>query len=432
MACIAGSPSGEGYSLRCVWPCFSQNVCRGTTVHLRVVNMANELKLQQQPAGLTSSNLSTRQVSAPAAKPEPAPDGSRGWAYRKTERREPAPLSDSDRARFAQENDRTTAEALSRQVGLTTRAAVEGTVGALNRLFDATIGAGVNAAIDGFNSAATASVPRLPSTTNALHLSLNEVGLPQPENAVERVVQNVASVMATASSVGGAALAVNALTTSPMVASVSAQFAAAPLATTLSTATGAGSAGVVREAGGGTGAQLAAAVIGAAVPAGIAVAATRQAASAGSVRPTAAVIEATGVRLGNLKLPVGAQVKLSAPGNPYMAMEGSFVHMPVEVRADALVFAGYRDRGLTIQVYSAKGAALSRFVTNSETPVTVPITALPRGSTMTIDLTGLSGRAHNPIYDAKPSQDFAQYSFSTNSNLSVTQTEAGLVITGSK
>lgn len=159
---------------------------------------------------------------------------------------------------------RSTIQEIGRQLGLTLRAGAQGAVtlpamlsdavtGVLNEGLDAALGEG-----QGF---------RFQKAQAALGKVMSAAGVPEPEGATERVVQDVGSAMTGAGTFvkGGQVAAESAR---PLVAAVGEKFAAGPGLQVASAATGSGAAGVVREEGGGAGAQMAAGIAGALVPGG--------------------------------------------------------------------------------------------------------------------------------------------------------------------
>ncbi|MFY3647030.1 glycoside hydrolase family 104 protein [Achromobacter xylosoxidans] len=154
---------------------------------------------------------------------------------------------------------------LGRQVGLTARAGVTGLTG-LSTL-------GTNSAIRGINALFGTDIPL--ADVNA---TLSALGLPEPENATERVAQDAAGAMAGA---GGVAKAAQTLV-NPMVNSLGQRIAGvlgkSPLLQIETAMTGGASSGVTREAGGGPIAQLVAGIAGGMGPA------LAQAAGAGAIR----------------------------------------------------------------------------------------------------------------------------------------------------
>lgn len=143
---------------------------------------------------------------------------------------------------------------LGRQVGLTARAGVTGLTG-LSTL-------GTNSAIKGINALFGTEIPL--ADVNA---TLSAIGLPEPENATERVAQDAAGAMAGA---GGVAKAAQTLV-NPMVNSlgqrIAGVLASSPGVQVASGATGGGSAGLAREGGAGPIGQLVAGLAGGMGPA---------------------------------------------------------------------------------------------------------------------------------------------------------------------
>ena len=163
----------------------------------------------------------------------------------------------------------------TRQVGLTGRAAVTGVTGLPMMLGDA-LNSGINYGIRGINAAHDAVVPpklselvtgrqpwipelQMPSQT--VQQGMNALGVPQPQNATERVVQDIASSMAGVTpSVGlGNALA---RTASPVASAVGRGMAALPgMQIAGAAGSGAGS-GIARENGAGPLGQVGAGLLG--------------------------------------------------------------------------------------------------------------------------------------------------------------------------
>lgn len=145
-------------------------------------------------------------------------------------------------------------ERLGRQAGLTARAGVTGLTGLSS--------AGTNAAISGINALFGTDIPR--ADVNA---TLSAIGLPEPENATERVAQDAAGAMAGAG--GVAKLAQTAA--NPLVTSVGQRLAGilgmSPGVQVASAATGGSSAGLAREGGAGPVGQMAAGLAGGLGPA---------------------------------------------------------------------------------------------------------------------------------------------------------------------
>lgn len=148
----------------------------------------------------------------------------------------------------------------ARQVGLTGRAAVTGLTGLPAMVGDA-LNSGVNLGIRGVNSLAGTKIPELQMPSKVIQEGMNAAGVPQPQNATERVVQDVAGSMAGVSpSVGlGSALARAA---SPTAAAVGRGLAAMPGMQIAGAAGAAGAGGGAREAGFGPAGQIGAGVLG--------------------------------------------------------------------------------------------------------------------------------------------------------------------------
>lgn len=180
---------------------------------------------------------------------------------------------------------RSTAQELSRQVGLTARHAVNGlaaipamaanaVAGAANKGLDMAVGEG-----KGF---------RFPDQAKALDNALTKVGLPQPENAVERVVGDATSALAGTGGVVKAGQALAQRAGPSVTRAVGDGLAANPVMQGVSAATSAGAAGGAREAGGGEAAQLAASVAGAMAPGVVTLPLRRQLAQGGAQTRAAA------------------------------------------------------------------------------------------------------------------------------------------------
>lgn len=162
----------------------------------------------------------------------------------------------------ALQSRRTKMEELARQIGLTVRAGVSGVAAVPAMVSDAATGV-VNAGLDAV--AGDGNGFRFQKAGDALGNVMTAAGLPKPENATERVVQDVAAGMAGA---GGFVGAGNALAGAggSVAQAVGKQLAAGPGLQVASAAAGTGAAGVTREEGGGAGAQLAAGLVGGLTP----------------------------------------------------------------------------------------------------------------------------------------------------------------------
>jgi len=159
----------------------------------------------------------------------------------------------------AQPEERGMGTELARQVGLTLRAGAKGSAGLVGLGADA-IGGAMNMGL-----AAAGSDYRFPPTSKAIDNVLNSAGVAQPENATERVVQDIAGGMA-----GGAGtVAVGramANSAAPVVQKIGQVLSTGPAMQTVSGATGGGAQGVTREMGGSGGAQAAAGLLGSVAP----------------------------------------------------------------------------------------------------------------------------------------------------------------------
>lgn len=217
---------------------------------------------------------------------------------------------------------RSAAQQIGRQVGLTARHAVNGlaaipamaanaVAGAANKGLDMAVGEG-----KGF---------RFPDQAKALDNALTKVGLPQPENAVERVVGDATSALAGTGGIvkAGQFLASGA---APAAQAVGRALSSDPALQGVSSVTGAGASGIAREAGGSEGAQLAAGLVGAIAPV--------------AARPT------------RVLAPGGAQVRAAAQ----KAAENGLVIPPVDLSPGAVTEAmsGFSGKLKTAQVASAR------------------------------------------------------------------------------
>lgn len=155
---------------------------------------------------------------------------------------------------------------LARQGGLTLRAGLKGAV-ALPAVF-----ADAASSLGNFGLAAYDKITgaqqngyRIPSTAQSMDSLMTRAGVPVPENAQERVVQDIAGAMAGAgASVGGGKLLQAA--SRPITQKLGDLLSAAPRMQVISGATSAGASGLTRENGGGAVAQGVAGVLGAGAP----------------------------------------------------------------------------------------------------------------------------------------------------------------------
>ena len=151
---------------------------------------------------------------------------------------------------------------LGRQVGLTARAGISGLASLPAMAADAVTGP-INAGLDAV--AGKGNGFRFQPASHALGKVMTAAGLPEPENATERVVQDATSAMSgTGSTVAlGNALAKGGGAVAKGVGDLLTSGAGLQ---TVSAATGAGATGATREGGGGEGAQIAAGIAGSLLP----------------------------------------------------------------------------------------------------------------------------------------------------------------------
>lgn len=154
--------------------------------------------------------------------------------------------------------ERSISESIGRELGLGGRAVMRG-VGDVVGLFGGDLVTGIEEKVTGKD---------LRSFREGADYWADRIGLPRPETASERVGADMTSALTgTGLTLGAGAIA----SRLPGVAgAVGRGFTAAPRAQGVAAITGPGAAGVVRENGGGTGAQLAAGLAGGLAPAGFA------------------------------------------------------------------------------------------------------------------------------------------------------------------
>lgn len=165
-------------------------------------------------------------------------------------------------AEAAASPDRSLAGEIGHQVGLTARAAVQGAAALPGVVSDAITGP-INAGLD--KVAGEGNGFRFQKVSSALGNIMDQAGVAKPENATERVVQDIATGVGAAATGIGAGQAL-ARAAEPVTAAVGNALAAAPATQLASGATGAGAAGVTRENGGGALAQTVAGLAGALAP----------------------------------------------------------------------------------------------------------------------------------------------------------------------
>ena len=162
-------------------------------------------------------------------------------------------------------------EELLRQLGLTARAGIEG-VAALPSMVANVPYALADVAI-GAAQKAGANVPTLAqrgvSATRSGQIIADILGLPKPETRMEQGVQSISQAMAGAGGSARMAEALGQRLTGPISRQVAQTLATSPLAQTVAGGTAASATEAVKNMGGGTGAQLAAGLVGGAlVPGG--------------------------------------------------------------------------------------------------------------------------------------------------------------------
>ena len=158
-------------------------------------------------------------------------------------------------------------EELLRQLGLTARAGIEG-VTSLPAMVANVPYALADIGI-GLAQKAGANVPTLQqrgiSATRSGQIISDILGLPKPETEMERGVQSIAQAMGGAAGSARMAEAAGRQLASPIARQVAQTLATSPLAQTAAAATAASATEAVKEMGGGTGAQLAAGLLGGAM-----------------------------------------------------------------------------------------------------------------------------------------------------------------------
>ena len=158
--------------------------------------------------------------------------------------------------------ERSLVEDVGRQVGLTARAGIKGLAAIPAMAADAITGP-INAGLDLVRGEGQGF--RFQRAGDALDNVMTGMGLPQPESATERVVQDVTAGMAGAGGFVGAGKAL-AGAADDVAAGVGRLLSQGPGMQIASAATGTGASSIVREEGGGAGAQVAAGLAGALAP----------------------------------------------------------------------------------------------------------------------------------------------------------------------
>lgn len=158
---------------------------------------------------------------------------------------------------------RSTIDEVGRQVGLTVRHGLAGVLSPVVMGADAIAGL----ANDGLDAVrGDGNGYRFPKQTAALQRGLSAIGLPEPENATERVVGDVTSAMAGAGSMIKGAEKISNAASSQVTKAVANAMAKGKGTQIVSAATGSGAAGATREGGGSQEAQIVAGVLGSLAP----------------------------------------------------------------------------------------------------------------------------------------------------------------------
>lgn len=148
------------------------------------------------------------------------------------------------------------------QLGLTARAAVNAVATVPAMASDAVTGV-INSGLDAV--AGQGKGFRFQKAMPALNNVMDAAGVAQPENATERVVQDIVTGAGTAATGVGLG-AMLARSSGPLSRAAGMMLQAGPGMQVASAATGAGASGITREAGGGEGAQIAAGLAGSLAP----------------------------------------------------------------------------------------------------------------------------------------------------------------------
>lgn len=221
----------------------------------------NTLQYAQQVVGrIPVSNEAPKAAKAadwsqfPEATPQEIAEFERSRSEKAPKSGEAAAGAKSKKADSSKKKERTTMEEVARQVGLTARSGIAGLVSLPAMASDAVTGV-INAGAD--LVAGKGNGPRFIPAGAAVQQAMTKLGLPEPETAQERVVADMTQAMAGA---GGMVKGAEVLSRAagPVAASVGKTLAEGPVLQLASSAAGAGASGATREAGGGTGAQIAA------------------------------------------------------------------------------------------------------------------------------------------------------------------------------
>ncbi len=166
-----------------------------------------------------------------------------------------------------QRPQRSRADELLRQLGLTARAGIEGGMALPSMV--ANVPYALTDVGIGLAQKMGANVPTLQqrgiSATRSGQIIADILGLPKPETQMEQGVQSIAQAMTGAGASARGAQAIAPLLTTPTARQTAQTLAQSPLAQVLAGGTAASATEAVKEMGGGTGAQLAAGLFGGAM-----------------------------------------------------------------------------------------------------------------------------------------------------------------------
>ena len=129
---------------------------------------------------------------------------------------------------------RTTSQEAGRQAGLMARTGVKAVTGIPAMIGDAA-NADVNYGVRGVNAVAGTKIPELGLVSTAVDQGLNNIGLPQPGNIIERLNEVFGSALGGAGLMGGVS---KLLSQTPQVAGLLGEFSKAPIAQAVGAGTG--------------------------------------------------------------------------------------------------------------------------------------------------------------------------------------------------
>lgn len=162
-----------------------------------------------------------------------------------------------------------TAKELGTQLGLTARDIAEGNPYTKIGLGVGDIAnKGINYVTSGINKSYGTNIPQFGMPSEVYSNALTDVGLPQPRNTLEKIINNAAkSVVSTGGGIAAGNMLAN--SSSPIVAGVGDTIASSPLAQGISAVTGSGAADLAKESGASPLMQTAAGVLGSLSPSSI-------------------------------------------------------------------------------------------------------------------------------------------------------------------